>query len=105
MAANRNSFGFQNPDTINERAEAAAARSYGGSGMVKPSERVGLDVGHDIPPGILSMDSLAGNSLPAATRALVNTKPNKITAPLKAKLSELTAELAQRVNAVVRRKP
>jgi hypothetical protein len=75
-----------------------------GPSCVKPSRRVGQDVGHDIGPGLLSMRPLMRGE-PMAARAAENTKPNRITPELKTRLTTMTAELASRVKAVVARKP
>jgi hypothetical protein len=99
---NRNSNGFHNRDVINERAEAAAERGYDGSGAVKSGKLVG-----DVMPdgGLTSMTPLAGKGAPTSARASVNTTPNRITPELRARLTTMTPETANRVRAVVARKP
>lgn len=73
MARNRNSYGYSAPDVINERAEAASSRTYGGGGMVKNSTYVGT--GKPMPDrlaGILGAPMATGTTTLTA-RASDNT--------------------------------
>jgi hypothetical protein len=73
-----------------------------GPSCVKPSQRVGQDVGHDIGPGLLSMRPLMRGE-PMAARAANNTSPNIVTPLARAKLNEIGPATANVRNMIARK--
>jgi len=76
MASNRNSYGFSSPDVINERAEAASARAYGGEAIVKSSDYVGIPgLADDRMKGITGATPLITNGETTAVKQSNNSDP------------------------------
>ena len=87
--------------------EKYSAESNGGFGFgpYRPAGHVDVSAGTEMPSGILSMKPLLKGNVTMAERGADNSTPNRITPELKTRLTTMNPEIAQRVRAVVARKP
>jgi hypothetical protein len=89
--------------------EKYSAESNDGFGFrsrpYQPPGHVDVSAGTEMPDGILSMKPLAKGATMTERAAVGNAEPLKITPELKTRLTTMNPEIAQRVRAVVSRKP